>query len=62
MITRVSDVFQIETRSVVEGLKLAWSKGFIQVEVNCDNAMLINTIRNGFASISNIAKVQLIHE
>ncbi|MBA0624291.1 hypothetical protein Godav_009675 [Gossypium davidsonii] len=30
MITRVSDVFQIETRSVVEGLKLAWSKGFIQ--------------------------------
>ncbi|MBA0837563.1 hypothetical protein Goarm_009709, partial [Gossypium armourianum] len=62
MITRVSYVFQIETRSVVEGLKLAWSKGFTQVEVNCDNAMSIDTIRNGFASISNIAKVQLIHE
>ncbi|MFQ6640195.1 hypothetical protein Gotur_015442 [Gossypium turneri] len=30
MTTRVSDVFQIETRSVVEGLKLAWSKGSTQ--------------------------------
>ncbi|MBA0749717.1 hypothetical protein Gogos_003615 [Gossypium gossypioides] len=32
------------------------------VEINCDNVMLIDTICNGFASISNIAKVRLIHE
>ncbi|KAK5832800.1 hypothetical protein PVK06_016603 [Gossypium arboreum] len=44
MIIGVSDVFQIEARAVVEGLKLAWSKGFNQVKVNCDNAMLIDTI------------------
>ncbi|MBA0708067.1 hypothetical protein Golax_020055, partial [Gossypium laxum] len=53
----VFDIFQIEARAIVEGLKLVWSKGFKQVEVDCDNAMLIYTIRNGFASISNIAEV-----
>ncbi|MBA0735766.1 hypothetical protein Gogos_019581 [Gossypium gossypioides] len=57
MVTGVSDIFQIEARAIVEGLKLVWSKGFKQVEVDCDNAMLIYTIRNGFASISNIAEV-----
>ncbi|MBA0633570.1 hypothetical protein Godav_029630 [Gossypium davidsonii] len=47
---------------IVEGLKLVWSKGFKQVEVDCDNAMLIDTIQNGFALINNIEEVQLIHE
>ncbi|KAH1064413.1 hypothetical protein J1N35_029400 [Gossypium stocksii] len=44
MITGVSDIFQFEAQAVVKGLKLAWSKGFSQVKVNCDNAMLIDTI------------------
>ncbi|MBA0574462.1 hypothetical protein Golob_001658 [Gossypium lobatum] len=62
MVTVVSNVFQIEARAVVEGLKLIWSRGFKQVEVDCDNAMLIDTIRNGFALINNIEEVRLIHE
>ncbi|MBA0702049.1 hypothetical protein Goari_027025, partial [Gossypium aridum] len=33
-----------------------------RVEINCDNAMLLDIIRNGFASISNIVEVWLIHE
>ncbi|KAH1033474.1 hypothetical protein J1N35_045648 [Gossypium stocksii] len=49
MVTVVSNVFQIEAWAVVDGLKLIWSRGFKQVEVDCDNAMLIDTIQNGFA-------------
>ncbi|MFQ6658604.1 hypothetical protein Gotur_027796, partial [Gossypium turneri] len=58
MVTRVSDAFQIEARAIIKGLKLVWPKGFKQAKVYCDNAMLIDTIRNGFASISNIAEAK----
>ncbi|MBA0635277.1 hypothetical protein Godav_022187 [Gossypium davidsonii] len=62
MVTEVSDVFQVKAQIVVEGLKLVWPKDFTQVEIDCDNAMLNDTIRNGFASISYITEVRLIHE
>ncbi|KAH1046355.1 hypothetical protein J1N35_037139 [Gossypium stocksii] len=62
MVTGMDEIFKIEARAIVEGMKLAWLKGFKQVEINCDNAMLIDTIRNGFTSISNIVEVRLIHE
>ncbi|MBA0676774.1 hypothetical protein Goari_018232, partial [Gossypium aridum] len=62
MVTGMVEVFQVEARTMVEGLKLSWMKGYKQVQINYDNALLIDTIRNGFASISNIREVQLIHE
>ncbi|MFQ6622279.1 hypothetical protein Gotur_002322 [Gossypium turneri] len=62
MVTGMAEVFQVEARAVVEGLKLAWMKGYKQVQINYDNALLIDTIHNGFASISNIREVRLIHE
>ncbi|MBA0732822.1 hypothetical protein Gogos_016885, partial [Gossypium gossypioides] len=36
--------------------------GFAVVEINCDNVLLVDTIRNGFAPLSNILEVRLIHE
>ncbi|KAK5845809.1 hypothetical protein PVK06_002038 [Gossypium arboreum] len=62
MVIGMADVFQVEVRVVVEGLKQAWMKGYKQVQINYNNALLIDTIRNGFASISNIREVRLIHE
>ncbi|MBA0758181.1 hypothetical protein Gotri_021202 [Gossypium trilobum] len=58
----MDEIFRIEARAIVEGMKLAWLKGYKQVEINCGNVMLIDTICNGFASISNIAEVRLIHK
>ncbi|MBA0850059.1 hypothetical protein Goshw_024642 [Gossypium schwendimanii] len=40
----------VEARAILEGLKLVWDRGFRQVELECDNAMLIEFIRNGWAS------------
>ncbi|MFQ6666122.1 hypothetical protein Gotur_032598 [Gossypium turneri] len=57
MVTGMTKVFQVEARAVVEGLKLAWMKCYKHVEINCDNALLIDTICNGFGSISNIRDV-----
>ncbi|MBA0740174.1 hypothetical protein Gogos_013395 [Gossypium gossypioides] len=57
MVIGMTEVFQVEARAVVEGLKLAWMKCYKHVEINCDNALLIDTICNGFGSISNIRKV-----
>ncbi|KAK5786085.1 hypothetical protein PVK06_040712 [Gossypium arboreum] len=62
MATRIAEIFQVEARAIVEGMKLAWMKGYKQVEINCDNVLLIDTICNGFASISNIEEVWSIHE
>ncbi|KAK5777208.1 hypothetical protein PVK06_045175 [Gossypium arboreum] len=62
MVTRMDKIFRIEAQAIVEGVKLAWLKGYKQVKINCDNAILTETICNGFASISNIEEVRLIHE
>lgn len=41
---------------------MAWVRGFRNIELESDNAMLIETIRNGLATISNIAEVRQIHD
>ncbi|MBA0572159.1 hypothetical protein Golob_002518 [Gossypium lobatum] len=58
----MADIFQIEAQGILEGLKLAWMRGFRQVEMESDNALLIDTIRNDFVENSNIVEVRLIHE
>ncbi|MFQ6634738.1 hypothetical protein Gotur_011940, partial [Gossypium turneri] len=39
------DIFQIEAKVVFEGLRLAWNKGFRQVELESDNALLIGGLK-----------------
>lgn len=58
----MANIFQVEALAILEGLKLVWQNGFKQVEVNGDNALLMDIIRNGFAAISNILKVRQMHE
>lgn len=36
MVTGMADIFQIEARIVLEGLKLTWDQGFSQVELEID--------------------------
>ncbi|MBA0708698.1 hypothetical protein Golax_023794 [Gossypium laxum] len=62
MVTSMASIFQIEAQAILEGLKLAWMRGFRQVEVESNNALLIDTIRNNFAANSNTIEVRLIHE
>ncbi|MBA0877908.1 hypothetical protein Goshw_005453, partial [Gossypium schwendimanii] len=38
------DIFQIEAKVVFEGLRLAWNKGFRQVELESGNALLIGRL------------------
>ncbi|MBA0734080.1 hypothetical protein Gogos_018030, partial [Gossypium gossypioides] len=53
--TSMSDIFSIEAKAVLEGLKLAWNRGFRQAKLECDNVLLVDVLRNGLAAISNIA-------
>ncbi|KAH1122084.1 hypothetical protein J1N35_005244 [Gossypium stocksii] len=55
-------MLMVEAKTVLEGLKLAWDRGFKQVELECDNAMLIEFIWNGWASVSNVGEIRCIHE
>ncbi|MBA0701070.1 hypothetical protein Goari_020366 [Gossypium aridum] len=43
-------VFKVEAKAILEGLNLAWDKGFRKLELECDNALLVETILAGEAS------------
>ncbi|MBA0813798.1 hypothetical protein Gohar_027620, partial [Gossypium harknessii] len=62
MRTGMFDIFSIEAKVVLEGLKLAWNRGFGQAELECDNVLLVDVLRNGLATISSIVEIRLIHE
>ncbi|MBA0743005.1 hypothetical protein Gogos_005729 [Gossypium gossypioides] len=62
MVLGMNGIFQIEAKAILEGLKLAWAKGFKCVELESDNAMLIEIIHNGLATLSSVAEVRQIHD
>ncbi|MBA0711396.1 hypothetical protein Golax_010585, partial [Gossypium laxum] len=37
-------IFKVEARVIFKGLNLAWDKGFRRLELECDNALLVETI------------------
>ncbi|MBA0760690.1 hypothetical protein Gotri_023418 [Gossypium trilobum] len=46
MVVRLSDIFQIEARALLEGLKHAWAQGYHQVEIESDDSLLVAVIQN----------------
>ncbi|MBA0799638.1 hypothetical protein Gohar_010142 [Gossypium harknessii] len=42
-------VFKTEVRAILEGLNLAWGFGFRQLELECDNALVVGIILVGGA-------------
>lgn len=55
------NILQVEARAVLEGMKLAWDRGFKKIEVEYDNALLIELIQNGWTSMSNVDEIRGIH-
>ncbi|KAH1122155.1 hypothetical protein J1N35_005315 [Gossypium stocksii] len=37
-------IFKIEARSVLEGLRIAWDKGFRRIKLECDNVLLVESL------------------
>ncbi|KAK5833114.1 hypothetical protein PVK06_016926 [Gossypium arboreum] len=62
MMIGMSDIFQVESWAMLEGLKLAWAQGFRQVELESDNALLIDVIQNGLVAGNNCSEIRLIHD
>ncbi|MBA0857067.1 hypothetical protein Goshw_007018 [Gossypium schwendimanii] len=60
MVTGLTDIFQVEARAMIEGLKLAWAHGFQQV-VESDNAILVDILQNGLVENNSVAEVRMIH-
>ncbi|KAG8488111.1 hypothetical protein CXB51_018618 [Gossypium anomalum] len=44
MLLRKDIIFKIEAKAILEGLCLAWEKGIRQLDIGCDNALLVETI------------------
>ncbi|MBA0746811.1 hypothetical protein Gogos_009294, partial [Gossypium gossypioides] len=47
-------VFHIEARAILEGLRVAWEKGYRQLEIECNNALLVESVLTGSATSSNL--------
>ncbi|KAH1115353.1 hypothetical protein J1N35_008731 [Gossypium stocksii] len=56
----LSDIFQIEARALLEGLKFAWEKRCRRVEIESDNSVLVTIIQNGLAANDIYSEVRLI--
>lgn len=54
-------VFKVEARSMLEGLLIAWDKGYYKIEVECDNELLIQILLSGEGSHSDISELCLLH-
>ncbi|MBA0665115.1 hypothetical protein Goklo_005024 [Gossypium klotzschianum] len=54
-------IFKIEVRALLEGLLISWRIGYQQLEVECDNALLVELILAGGAVDSHLTEMCLIH-
>ncbi|MFQ6654687.1 hypothetical protein Gotur_025572 [Gossypium turneri] len=53
--------FRIEARAILIVLRIAWEKGYRQLEIECDNALLVESVFTGSAASSNLAELCLIN-
>ncbi|KAK5836939.1 hypothetical protein PVK06_012745 [Gossypium arboreum] len=61
MIISKTEIFQIETRALYEGLVVAWQEGLQQIKVESTKAILIDVVSNKYAVDNNLSKVRLTH-
>ncbi|MBA0792585.1 hypothetical protein Gohar_017073, partial [Gossypium harknessii] len=47
---------------MLEGLFLAWDKGFRKVEVECDNALLVELLFSSGGASSSLVELRLLHQ
>ncbi|MBA0712875.1 hypothetical protein Golax_011947 [Gossypium laxum] len=55
-------MFKIEIKAILESLKIAWDSEFRQVEVECDNVLVVETILAGGAVNSRMSELRIIHQ
>ncbi|MBA0743215.1 hypothetical protein Gogos_005923 [Gossypium gossypioides] len=54
-------IFNMEARVVLEGLRVAWGRGLRQVEVECDNVLLVESLLIDGSINSRMVELRLIH-
>lgn len=53
-------VFTVESRALLEGLLLAWDKGYRGIEVESDNALLMELLLFGGGANNTLAEVLML--
>ncbi|MBA0735817.1 hypothetical protein Gogos_019631, partial [Gossypium gossypioides] len=56
------DIFKIEARALLEGLKFAWAKGYRRVKIENDNSISVAIIQNGLTTNNICNEVGLIQD
>ncbi|MBA0752370.1 hypothetical protein Gogos_001211, partial [Gossypium gossypioides] len=56
MVVGLANVFQIEARALLQGLKFSWAKGYHTVEIESDNSILVAILRESNSVTDRIAR------
>ncbi|KAK5836378.1 hypothetical protein PVK06_012165 [Gossypium arboreum] len=62
MVLGKDEMFKIEARSMLERLHLLWDKGYRQVELECDNTLLVEIMLVGGDIDSHFMELRAIHK
>lgn len=57
----MESMFKVETRAMLEGLKIAWDKGYRKVKVESTNVLLVELLLVGGKDNSTVAELWLLH-
>lgn len=55
-------LFKIEVKAILEGLNIAWDSNFRQVEMECDNTLVAETILPDGTTNNSMSELRLIHQ
>lgn len=58
----IDSMFKVEARALLEGLLLAWDKGFKKVIAKCDNSLLVDLLSSIGGADSGLVEVWLLHQ
>ncbi|MBA0811279.1 hypothetical protein Gohar_003200 [Gossypium harknessii] len=53
-------IFKVEVRAILEGLQIAWEAGYRNLDLECDNAMVVESILAERIVVNRMTKLQLI--
>ncbi|MBA0793474.1 hypothetical protein Gohar_017875 [Gossypium harknessii] len=55
-------IFKVEARAILEGLQIAWEVGYRNLDLECDNAMVVELILAGGIAVNRMTKLRLIDQ
>ncbi|MBA0790278.1 hypothetical protein Gohar_014939 [Gossypium harknessii] len=55
-------IFKVEARAILKRLQIAWEAGYRHLELECDDAMVVESILVGEVAVNRMTELRLINQ